>query len=157
MEKQLMSQEEIHEKVPRTFLFAAAGLVALTLGLIGTAQLTGLGESRVPEQEAIAMRDLRFEDRPSGAVAVFSVPGERLVTEMQPGTNGFVRGILRALVRERRQRGIGDDVPFRLIRSADDSLMLSDLATGRRIPLGAFGPTNSGAFASLLVTESKQP
>jgi putative photosynthetic complex assembly protein len=152
-----MKQDERTEKVPLTFLIAAAGLVALTLGLIGTAKFTGLGETRVPEQQAIAVRDLRFEDRPNGAVAVYTVPGAKLVAEVQPGTNGFLRGILRALVRERRQRNLGDDVPFRLIESADGSLVLDDLATGRRIPLGAFGPTNSGAFASLLVSGSKQP
>jgi putative photosynthetic complex assembly protein len=152
-----MRQDERAEKVPLTFLLAAAGLVALTLGLIGTARLSGTGETRIAEQGALAVRDLRFEDRPSGAVAVFAVPGSRLVAEVQPGTNGFLRGILRALVRERRQRGIGDDVPFRLIRAADGTLLLTDLATGRRIPLGAFGPTNAGVFASLLVSGSKQP
>jgi putative photosynthetic complex assembly protein len=152
-----MRQDERTEKVPLTFLLAAAGLVALTLGLIGTARLTGLGETRIAEQATVAVRDLRFEDRPSGAVAVFAVPGSRLIAEVQPGTNGFLRGILRALVRERRQSGIGDDVPFRLIRAADGTLLLTDLATGRRIPLGAFGPTNAGVFASLLVSGSKQP
>jgi putative photosynthetic complex assembly protein len=152
-----MRQPERAEKVPLAFLLAAAGLVALTLGLIGTARLTGLGETRVAEQETVAARDLRFEDQPSGGVAVFAMPGSRLVTELQPGTGGFLRGILRALVRERRQRGIGDDIPFRLSRSADGSLLLADLATGRRIPLAAFGPTNADVFASLLVSGSQQP
>jgi putative photosynthetic complex assembly protein len=145
------------EKVPLPFLLGAGALVALTLGLIGVARLTGYGEAMVPEQEAVAMRDLRFEDRASGAVAVYAQPENRLVAEVEPGTNGFLRGTLRALVRERRQRGIGDDVPFRLIRAADGSLMLGDPATGRRIVLGAFGPTNADAFAGLLTAGRKQP
>ena len=31
----------------------------------------------------------------------------RLVDTLQPGTNGFVRGVLRGLVRERRARHVG--------------------------------------------------
>lgn len=141
---------EHREKVPLPFLIAAGGLIALTLGLIGLARLTGYGEARVADHQAVAMRDLRFEDRASGAVAVYAEPGARLVTEIEPGAGGFLRGTLRALVRERRQRGIAGEVPFRLARAADGTLILGDPATGRRIVLGAFGPANAGVFAGLL-------
>jgi putative photosynthetic complex assembly protein len=154
---QVSERPQPREKVPLPFIIAAGGLVAMTLGLILTARVTGFGESMVPDQEVVAMRELRFEDRSSGAIAVYSEPDSRLITEVEPGTNGFMRGTLRALVRERRQRGIGDNVPFRLSRAADGSLMLGDPATGRRIVLGAFGPTNEAVFASLLTSESKQP
>jgi putative photosynthetic complex assembly protein len=147
---------DVHEKVPLPFLIAAGGLVALTLGLIAAAQLTGFGETMLPEMEPVAMRELRFEDRANGAVAVYAAPEGRFVTEVEPGAGGFLRGTLRALVRERRQRGIGEEVPFRLIRAADGSLMLGDPATGRRILLGAFGPSNAGVFAGLLTAVEKQ-
>jgi putative photosynthetic complex assembly protein len=153
----MSTEPDRQEKVPLSFLIGAGALVALTLGLIGVARVTGFGEAMVPDQEAVAMRDLRFEDRPSGAVAVYLQPENRLVAEVAPGTNGFLRGTLRALVRERRQRGIGNDVPFRLIKAADGSLMLGDPATGRRIVLGAFGPDNSVVFANLLTAGGKQP
>lgn len=142
--------DQRYEKVPLPFLIAAGGLIALTLGLIGLARLTGYGEAMVPETQAVAMRDLRFADRPNGAVAVYAEPGARLITEVEPGAGGFLRGTLRALVRERRQRGLTDDAPFRLARAADGTLILGDPATGRRIVLGAFGPTNAGVFAGLL-------
>jgi putative photosynthetic complex assembly protein len=145
------------EKVPLPFILAAGGLVALTLVLIGTARMTGFGESMVPDQEVVAMRELRFEDRSSGAIAVYAEPDSRLIAEVEPRAGGFIRGTLRALVRERRQHGVGDNIPFRLSRAADGSLMLGDPATGRRIVLGAFGPTNEAVFASLLTSGSKQP
>lgn len=147
---------EHQEKVPLPFLIAAGGLVAMTLILIGVARFTSCGEAMVPDKEAVAMRDLRFEDRATGAVAVFAEPGGRLIAEVEPGAGGFLRGTLRALVRERRQHGIAGEVPFRLMRASDGTLILGDPSTGRRIVLGAFGPTNEAVFASLL-SENRQP
>jgi putative photosynthetic complex assembly protein len=66
------------------------------------------------------------------------------------GTNGFVRGVLRGLARERRLNDVGAQPPFQLTRWSDGRLSLDDPATGRRIDLVAFGPTNAGAFAQLL-------
>lgn len=148
--------QEEHEQVPRPFLFAAGGLVFLTLALIGLSQLTGYGDLAVPDSEPVAMRELRFEDRPSGVVAVHAVPDGQLLAEVASGEGGFLRGTLRALVRERRQHGVGDEVPFRLTQAADGTLSLADPATGRRIHLNAFGPTNAGVFASLIATGSTQ-
>lgn len=110
----------------------------------------------------IASRDLRFEDRADGAVTVHEAAGagtagsngdDRLVAVLDPGTNGFIRGTLRGLARERRQRreDIGRQaVPFRLARWADGRLTLEDRATGRVLDLNAFGHTNADAFARLL-------
>ena len=76
--------------------------------------------------------------------------GTRTVTVLAPGSNGFIRGVLRGLVRERKRRGIGAETPFRLSYLTDGRLLLADPATGRVIDLGAFGPTNTAAFARLL-------
>ena len=40
--------------------------------------------------------------------------------------------------------------PFRLTRWSDGRLSLDDPATGRRIELDAFGPTNTAVFAHLM-------
>jgi hypothetical protein len=56
---------------------------------------------------------------------------------VEPGTQGFLRGALRALVRERRQHGLGDEQPFRLLAHPDGRLTLEDPATGR--PHGPLG------------------
>ena len=80
---------------------------------------------------------------------------DRLVDVLAPGTNGFVRGVLRGLVRERRADRVGPQPPFRLTRWADGRLSLDDPSTGRHVDLEVFGPTNSGAFAQILL--SAQP
>jgi len=96
-------------------------------------------------------RDLRFVDRGDGAVLIYSSRDGRLADTLLPGTNGFVRGVLRGLVRERRADHIGTTPPFRLTRWADGRLSLDDPSTGRHVDLEVFGPTNAGAFAQILV------
>jgi putative photosynthetic complex assembly protein len=98
----------------------------------------------------VESRELRFEDRDDGAVAVYEAADGATVDVLAPGTNGFVRGVMRGLARERKRQEIGQQPPFRLTRWADGRLTLDDTATGRRIELAAFGPTNTGAFARLL-------
>jgi putative photosynthetic complex assembly protein len=138
------------EQVPVPFLIGAGALVLATLALIGASRLTGIGYSALPETGIVAERALRFEDRPDGAIAVHAEPDGALVATVAAGGNGFLRGTLRALARERRQSGIGARAPFRLSLTADGSLWLQDTATARRIDLGAFGADNARVFAALL-------
>ena len=100
---------------------------------------------------------MRFADRADGAVLVYDSQGDQVVDLVPPGSGGFVRGVLRALARERRLQGDGASTPFRLSRLADGRLTLEDLATGRLIDLKAFGHSNEGAFAQLLAPENTTP
>jgi putative photosynthetic complex assembly protein len=100
--------------------------------------------------EPTAIVALNFADRSDGAVLVLDSNTGRSVDTIEPGTGGFLRATLRALVRERRQSAIGDEKPFELRRYANGRLELYDTATSRQIVLDAFGPTNSAAFAALL-------
>jgi putative photosynthetic complex assembly protein len=93
-------------------------------------------------------RSLRFEDRPNGDVAVIEAENQMEVTRFQ-GEQGFVRGTLRSLSRERMRRGIGSGPAFELIGHTDGRLTLLDPATGVRIDLESFGPTNMSSFAQL--------
>ena len=61
---------------------------------------------------------LRFEDRPNGDVAVLQAHNQMEITRFQ-GEQGFVRGILRTLSRERMRRGIGSGPAFELIAHTD--------------------------------------
>jgi putative photosynthetic complex assembly protein len=70
-----------------------------------------------------------------------------------PGTNGFVRGALRGLVRERKRRLIGPETPFLLVRRGDGRLQLEDRATGAVVDLAAFGPSNIEPFRRLMSLE----
>ena len=96
--------------------------------------------------------ELRFEDRADGAVAVYAKPRPApTVTVVPPGTNGFIRGALRGLARERSGEADRDrEPPFRLTRWDDGRLSLQDPRPAGAIELEAFGPTNEAAFARLL-------
>ncbi len=135
---------------PRGALLAAGALVAVVFIAAASGRLTGVGVVATPAAPPAYSRELRFEDRDDGAVVVIDPADGAVVDVLAPGTNGFVRGVLRGMARERRSMGIGAGPPFRLERSANGLLTLVDPAVGRRISLDPFGPTNAGAFARLL-------
>jgi len=140
--------------LPRAVIAGAAALVGFALILAGTGRLSGIGTTRVEPAAAVQARDLRFEDRADGAVAVLDAASEREVASLAPGTNGFARSVLRGLARERKRQDIGLQPPFRLTRWADGRLSLEDPHTGRRVDLEAFGPDNYGVFARLLTAKA---
>ncbi|WP_298174056.1 photosynthetic complex assembly protein PuhC [Novosphingobium sp.] len=142
------------------------GALASALVLVGTAiALTALVKVGVLSREAIpaaarteahvapaVVRQLTFTDRGDGAVVVRDVStGEtvRVLVDGVPG-NGFVRGVMRGMARERHIRGVGMAPPFTLTLWKNGTLSLDDKATGRSIELGSFGPDNRAAFAALL-------
>ena len=104
----------------------------------------------MPETSAVETRSLRFEDMRNGSIQVTDARTGKVAASVEPGTNGFIRGTLRGLARERKRRGIGIEPPFMLTRWADGRISLEDPETGRVIELDAFGPTNGEAFAQLL-------
>ena len=106
-----------------------------------------------PSLEVVQQAQLRFEDRSDGAVLIYDALDGRLTYTVPPGTNGFLRGVMRGLVRDRRADHIGSTPPFRLTRWADGRLSLDDPSTGRHIDLEVFGPMNAGAFAAILQSD----
>jgi putative photosynthetic complex assembly protein len=145
----------VNRTLPRGALAGAAFLVLISLALVGIARLTGFKPATPPASTAVASFDLRFEDRADGSVLIYTSSDGRLVDTLAPGTNGFVRGVLRGLVRERRADHIGEEPPFRLTRWADGRLSLDDASTGRHVDLEVFGPTNAAAFAAILIASSQ--
>ncbi|MFN3671491.1 MAG: photosynthetic complex assembly protein PuhC [Bosea sp. (in: a-proteobacteria)] len=135
--------------MPRWPLFGMAALALSALAIASFARTTGIGVTGVPESPAVAAVDLVFADHDDGSASVSDASGRRLAT-LPVSTEGFIRGATRALVRDRKRLGIGPETPFRLERRANGRLSLSDPATGGRIELDAFGPSNSGAFARFL-------
>ncbi len=140
--------------LPRGALIAMVGLVLLSLAFAGMARLTGIGTTTNPTSEPLVSATLRFEDRVDGAVVVHLDDTHEIVEVYAPASNGFVRGVLRGMARERRMRGVGAEPPFVLTRWIDGRHTLRDPATGRHLELDPFGPTNVGVFARLLVTAS---
>ena len=136
--------------IPRGGLMAGAGLVLFALVAVTGSRLTGLGDVRMTVPATVESRDLRFEDGKGGAVLVFDARDQKLVDELAPGSNGFIRVVLRGLARERKLGDIGQEPPFRLARHANGQLTLTDTSTGKQIDLAAFGSANVGAFARLM-------
>jgi putative photosynthetic complex assembly protein len=134
--------------IPRAALLAMAALAAFAFLSAAAVRLSGV-EVREPDAPAAATRLLRFDDRSDGAIAVTDAATGATV-ETFVGEQGFVRGVLRGLARERRARGLGPEQPFELIGRADGRLTLHDPATGRLVDLESFGPTNAAVFARLL-------
>ena len=149
-----------HENtVPRAALISACALVVLSLILTSAVSLGFLEREAIPQLErekarvqAIASRDIRFDDREDGAVLISDAHDGSsiavIATETEGG--GFIRGVMRGLARERRMHGIDSEPHFVLTAWADGSLSLRDTATGRMIELGAFGADNRATFAKLL-------
>jgi len=147
-----MSHGHINDRpFPRGALLGAAVLIAFTIGLTATVRWSGLTQQqRLDPAAAQATVALSFIDRAQGGVAILDAASGRQLTVLEPGTNGFIRGVMRGLARQRRMQGIGAEQPFILGRADDGQLWLNDPATGESIYLGAFGPTNEQAFAQLL-------
>lgn len=145
-----MTEGATYRPFPRGPLFGAGALVVLSLILAAISRFTGVGTMTVDEANPVASRELRFEDRSDGAVAVLAAKDDKVVEILPPGTNGFVRGVLRGLARERKSEGIGTEPPFRLTQWDDGRLSLEDSATGRRIELVSFGQTQFDVFAQML-------
>lgn len=138
--------------IPRGVLVGAGLLLAAVVAMVASQRLeTAAAKSSAPSTAAVvASRDLHFADAADGSVVVTDARDGHLVRSYEPATNAFVRGVMRALARERHSRKISAEPPFRLTRFADGRLSLIDPSTGVSISLEVFGPTNSGAFAPLI-------
>ena len=125
-------------------------MIVVTLATVVVARLNPPSPSDIAADPIVQQRLLRFEDLPDGAVAAMDVRSGELVQRFE-GEQGFLRGTLRAMARERKLHGgIGRNEAFELQLHADGRLTLLDPTTGMRIALESFGATNTGVFARLL-------
>ncbi|MBB2961237.1 photosynthetic complex assembly protein PuhC [Methylobacterium sp. R2-1] len=133
----------------RQALLAVAALLAVSL----LAVTLGRGQEAEPEEQpARPIQTLAFhaEDQPDGAINLRAAENGSLVARIEPGQDGFIRGTLRGLAQARQREGLSREPPFTLTRFDNGTLSLDDEATGRQVPLLAFGPSNAKAFARLL-------
>jgi putative photosynthetic complex assembly protein len=149
---------EFTQPFPNWAGWSATG-VAVTIILAVAGIRTGVlpAPASAPELRAehhvslVTGRSLSFADRADGALVVTNAATGKVVHVIQPGEpSGFIRGVLRGLMRERRMNGDSPASPFKLEQWADGALTLTDTVTGRVIELGSFGPDNRAAFARLL-------
>ena len=146
-----MNADSIHaspERIPRWLVRGIGALLLLVLGSVGLMRLNGFSPT-VPPASALASRTLAFADAPDGAVRVSDAASGEVLAELR-GEQGFLRGVLRGLARERRAQGVGATTPYTLSLHADGRLLITDPHTGQRIDLASFGPDNAAVFARWL-------
>ena len=140
-------------------LLNKSAVLVLALGAVAVFVAWVIAQSqqiaRYPDAPAALIKQLRFEDRADGSIAVIDYQTKQQV-DVIIGEAGFVRGALRTLAQERKRREIGSEPPFELIARQDGRLTLADPSTGRMIDLESFGVINSQHFARLLRTDANQ-
>ena len=120
------------------------------------AQPSRPAEPAAPAAPAVAERLLHFQNQPDGGVLVTDgTSGQPLQT--LHGEQGFLRGVLRGLARERRANGVGASPPYRLSLHGEGRLLITDTETGRFIDLASFGPDNAAVFARWLPEGVRKP
>lgn len=147
------------EKFPAWVPWAAGAMTGMTMLVVFGVRLGVLParptapEVRVEKQvTASVTRDFRFADRKDGALIATDAKTGDVALILEPGSNsGFIRGVMRGLMRERMLKDVGRDGAVTVTQWNDGALTLRDNSTGRIIELGSFGPTNRAAFAQLLV------
>lgn len=109
-----------------------------------------------PYKQVVQAVQLRFIDAADGSVIASDASSGLELRRIAPGEGGFVRVTMRSFAAERKLHGFDDDTPFTLERLTNGDLVLSDARTGRVMVLNAFGPSNVGAFASLIAEGADQ-
>jgi len=150
---------------PKAPLIGAGLIVGVTILFAAGPRLgylppihTATTERTAKHVAVVETRDLRFTDRADGALVIDDTVRGSVAAVLPHGTNnGFIRGVLRGMARDRLLRGVGRTEPFRLTLFADGALTLFDPSTARNIELGSFGPTNKQSFADLLLTHRPVP
>jgi len=145
--------------IPTPILIGAGFMIVATMTFAVVSKRLPAGTERpvwapASLEDAVSLEslDLRFEDQPDGSVLVTDAIDDRPITTFEPGSNGFARIVLRGMVKERLSMGGDREDAFRLRRTQDGTLALSDLATGREIHLAAFGEASMQAFERLMTS-----
>lgn len=137
--------------LPKGVLWATGAFLLATLAVTYYARHTDTGRVESEVTERLEVRTLRFADGDAGEVLVFDSAATQPFLRIESGQDdGFVRGVLRGLMRGRRARSVSPDAPFDLVLWAGGRVSLEDLATGEAVDLNGFGATNLRAFLAIL-------
>lgn len=135
---------------PKPALRVAVAMIALTFTMAFLASRFGIFKSPDVYENPVAQRALSFADAPDGGILVRDgATGETALT-LPAGTNGFLRGALRAMADRRRVAQKSHEAPFLLTAWGDGRVTIEDPETGERIAVSSFGPTQVRSFVALL-------
>ncbi|MEM7694030.1 MAG: photosynthetic complex assembly protein PuhC [Pseudomonadota bacterium] len=136
--------------IPRGTLKMVFAWVGLSVVVVAVAALMD-ERSVLPARpdNARQVASITFADGPDGGILIVS--GDQTLA-LAPDGHGFIRGVLRALARERTIRDLPRNSPFVLSEASDGAFAIADPLSGTRIDLRAFGRDNTHAFAALMPT-----
>jgi len=138
---------------PKPALRVAVAMIAMVFTMAILASQFGIFKANDVYENAVAQRALSFADASDGGILVQDgLTGEVALT-LPPGTNGFLRGALRAMADRRRVSQKSQAAPFLLTAWGDGRISIEDPETGQRIAVSSFGPTQVRSFVALLDKE----
>lgn len=138
------------QMIPKALLRAMAGLVLLTLALVGFAVITDRPhEARIHTAPVVKSVLIRIKAGQGDAIIVSDMNGNVLSDSSRPRA-GFISVVANALAFERNRHDVAGNPPVHLIRFADGRIGLRDDATGWKINLTGFGQDNTHAWAAVL-------
>ncbi|MET0258245.1 MAG: photosynthetic complex assembly protein PuhC [Methylobacterium sp.] len=152
-----MSKTARKGSLPLAAMVGAGALMGFTMLVVGIGRSESVGLTRLPTAEIVSTVDFRVADVPDGSIAMREAGTDRLLLTIHPGEDNFMRATMRGLAQARQRAGLGREAPFSLTRYDNGTLSLDDGATGRKIPLEAFGRPNALAFARLLPGDAGTP
>lgn len=140
------------ESVPRPLLFAVGALLAITLTGVAVMRMAGVAPAALPPvaETAAERAEVRLDFLEAGGTRLVDPVSGETLAELAPETDGFLRGISRALIRERGRSGLSMHEPIALMRWKSGHMALLDPSTGWRTELVGFGPGNLETMAVLM-------
>jgi putative photosynthetic complex assembly protein len=137
---------------PKLPLTGAIAVVIAAVLSVAAARMSGVPpEPGFSDERPARSRLLRFADQADGSILVTDAATGSEIARAAPGTNGFLRGSLRGLMRMRKISDNQLTAPFVLARWPDRHLTLEDTATNIKIDLMAYGPTNAAVFEKFML------
>lgn len=145
-------QKRLHDPhyIPRSLVIMAASAAIITVLVVAFAQWADTSALRTNIGAPAFAQEVQFLPLEGDRIAVQSVADGALITTVEAGTDGLLRGALRGLNMSRSQSDLELAAPFILQRFEEDGVYLADPLTGRSIRLESFGPLETGATADLL-------
>lgn len=136
--------------IPRLLLRAVLGLILFSIVAVVVGRYTDRGLVMTQHTASVEQILLVFENQAGGETIVREDGSGRIVAVLPAEGDGFIRGVLRGLSRNRAVNRLEGEPVFLLTRWESGLLSITDIETGERFDLNSFGKDNLEAFARLL-------
>jgi len=141
-----------NSKQPILPIWLRIGALAFVLGAILLASFVRIdSEASLERGEPVASRQINFHDEANGWISVRDAEDDQEILRLEPSRDNFMRGVMRSMARERRAKGFTSEPAFEVTAWGSGHLSVTDMATGRRVEISAFGADNVDSFARLIL------